>query len=1194
MSEHETLGVYDYERNKLCDLYDSQYELYAQAYDIVVGTNWDGSHTLEFKIPYVAFQSEGSEGFDTARYGRGIYGTSRYGIAPLEFNDYNFRWGYMQSDLLILYTIGEKKIWFVASKPQKTKQGKKVYGLVTCNGYENLLKTKSLYKTFDDENGIGTIGYIMEQILSGTGWTYDSENSDTIYENNGVTEKIRSMQSDGKKGALDLITTACNLFQARPVYDTDQLTVTIKSVKNREQVLEGEVGRNLNAISVKHDSSNIATRIYVEGEYGDYGYVGIDDVIVDGAAWGLPFVLNFDYYREIGMFKQSHETALATYLSSIRSVKAQIMQKGVLLNQCEDDLNTLIGQCKFALYYKSSGYITPAYKYGGITDLQALLTVGDDVVVLKSNNTLEYTTWPSNPTTLMSSAYGVAKFVTKPSGKIGAAEVQIEAKQKEIANLQQKINSLPSGSSKIAEYQAEITRLNGEISAIQTGTNGLYAMMHSVMKSDGLLYNLDDIMGDIEDLNESQDEIEETFVAAMGIMLRDGYWGNDNYIVGQEQFLYNDAIDMVREMSRPSTEYSFDYVRVTEDFDIAPEDIQINAIFKLYDAELQIEDTMFIKSISYGVDNKKLGKIEVSNQDITLTGSDLGTLLGRISQIADLIEQKNALYERAKAISQNGTLFTDRLNGQIDVLKTQFLSTVSNWYTDENGNIIFLAADGSSAMMLCGAGFMIASSKDAHGEWNWRTFGSGEGFTADEIIAGFISAERIEAGTITANHIAPNAGNSLVISGNPSITNLNNQIAPAFSTSKAYAKGDYVMYNGTLYKFTKAHSAGAWNASHVAAVDVCTQIELLPDAIISTVSNSYIAKTTGYSSVTDIVAEAQSLASAAETAAKGASIAKTTTYQTAAAIYNAAVTQAGTNASNNYIAKTTTYQTAASIYTAAQTYTNNQLTSYSTTSQTSTAISTAVGNCYGKISGITITADGINMTGSKYIKLISGNVRVGDWYIDSSGLTCATSGHLVYIKFGKHPYYGTGNYVGFWPVSDDLLLMGGLQKGVEISGKTIKLTGYENGQSSIGSVICSKINSYFSMYWYSTGIEGSTIGCLGDEGKEWNEGWFKYCYSDYFVNTSSREIKHNIEEIPDCGEIIDQLTPVTFIYNNDEKNETHSGLIYEDTVDILPDICTENRGVKGIRYPELVPYLLKEIQSLRQRVAELETRVPAE
>ena len=37
----------------------------------------------------------------------------------------------------------------------------------------------------------------------------------------------------------------------------------------------------------------------------------------------------------------------------------------------------------------------------------------------------------------------------------------------------------------------------------------------------------------------------------------------------------------------------------------------------------------------------------------------------------------------------------------------------------------------------------------------------------------------------------------------------------AFSTSTAYAEGDIVTYDHKLYKFKTAHSAGAWNSSHV-------------------------------------------------------------------------------------------------------------------------------------------------------------------------------------------------------------------------------------------------------------------------------------------------------------------------------------------------------------------------------------------
>ena len=127
-----------------------------------------------------------------------------------------------------------------------------------------------------------------------------------------------------------------------------------------------------------------------------------------------------------------------------------------------------------------------------------------------------------------------------------------------------------------------------------------------------------------------------------------------------------------------------------------------------------------------GIDHEENGLVDVSNQDLTINSNDFGSLLSRMSQLADLIDQKNTLYERAKAFTRNGTLYTDRLNGQINVLTTQLLSTVSNWYTDDQGNIMFEAVDGGSAMMLCGAGFMIANEKSEDGSWVFRTFGTGD------------------------------------------------------------------------------------------------------------------------------------------------------------------------------------------------------------------------------------------------------------------------------------------------------------------------------------------------------------------------------------------------------------------------------------------------------------------------------------
>ena len=92
------------------------------------------------------------------------------------------------------------------------------------------------------------------------------------------------------------------------------------------------------------------------------------------------------------------------------------------------------------------------------------------------------------------------------------------------------------------------------------------------------------------------------------------------------------------------------------------------------------------------------------------------------------------------------------------------------------------------------------------------------------------------------------------------------------------------------------------------------------------------------------------------------------------------------------------------------------------------------------------------------------------------------------------------------------------------------------------------------------------------------------------VSPSSRSKKHSIKSFDETGDIIDRLEPVSFVYNGDRNNKKHFGLIYEDTVGVLPEICEpgDEKTDKAINYVELVPVLLKEIQSLRKRVEELE------
>lgn len=95
-----------------------------------------------------------------------------------------------------------------------------------------LLRSKNIYLTFDDENGIGTCQDLLDKILVNTGWTRGV--ADTMLESDGVTEKIRSLTTTtAKDGAYQLITRLCNLFNAYPVFNGDTQTVDVHANSNR-------------------------------------------------------------------------------------------------------------------------------------------------------------------------------------------------------------------------------------------------------------------------------------------------------------------------------------------------------------------------------------------------------------------------------------------------------------------------------------------------------------------------------------------------------------------------------------------------------------------------------------------------------------------------------------------------------------------------------------------------------------------------------------------------------------------------------------------------------------------------------------------------------------------------------------------------------------------------------------------------
>lgn len=295
--------------------------------------------------------------------------------------------------------------------------------------------------------------------------------------------------------------------------------------------------------------------------------------------------------------------------------------------------------------------------------------------------------------------------------------------------------------------------------------------------------------------NGRRQALEAELAAALGDMLRDGYWSNTNYAPGQEQSLYLDALDIMAEVAKPAVSYSVGIQNLSHISGYEAEQFGLNMTVRLWDELLRLNDYAYITKLTEYLCNPGKDAITISNEAIHIGGTTLESILRRISTAAELVNQKGAFFDRAKAISTDGTLPMQRLKGTMDVLKTRLYSSVSNWYTDDNGNIVLEALDGRSAMKLCGEGFMIAAGKDEHGHWDWRTFGTGEGFTADAIVTGYLSADRIEANTITANKLAADVGQSLDLSSNRSISLVvESAVENSIESAVQSAIGDVVGY----------------------------------------------------------------------------------------------------------------------------------------------------------------------------------------------------------------------------------------------------------------------------------------------------------------------------------------------------------------------------------------------------------------
>ncbi|MCI7301831.1 MAG: phage tail spike protein [Clostridiales Family XIII bacterium] len=130
------------------------------------------------------------------------------------------------------------------------------------------------------------------------------------------------------------------------------------------------------------------------------------------------------------------------------------------------------------------------------------------------------------------------------------------------------------------------------------------------------------------------------------------------------------------------------------------------------------------------------------------------------------------------AIRQDGSLIAQQIQGIVDGMKASLRVQKTIAKKQDVRAILFEDLNPASstygAMCLGTLGFQIANSRTADGtDWDWRTFGTAKGFSADLITAGTLAAIRILGATITGGTITGTTINGVTINGSTIISEAN-------------------------------------------------------------------------------------------------------------------------------------------------------------------------------------------------------------------------------------------------------------------------------------------------------------------------------------------------------------------------------------------------------------------------------------
>ena len=238
----------------------------------------------------------------------------------------------------------------------------------------------------------------------------------------------------------------------------------------------------------------------------------------------------------------------------------------------------------------------------------------------------------------------------------------------------------------------------------------------------------------------------------------------------------------------------------------------------------------------------------------------------------------------------------------------------------------------------------------------------------------------------------------------------------------------------------------------------------------------------------------------------------------------------------------------------------------------------------------TVTADGLVVDGAVGIGTSSpsalADLHVADtsdariWLDATSADTMelySGTGVGVFNRSNSHLMLGTNNTERMRIDNQGRLLLNA-SSAILGANEPLHIEGIESGTASYGIFAHgSAVTNYFVRAYRGDNLSGSIF----------------YTANGLFLTSVSDErLKENISNANDAGEKIDAINVRQFDWKQSGDHQEY-GMIAQELIKVAPDAVhapEDPEDMMAVDYAKLVPMLIKEVQSLRARVAALESK----